>query len=99
MFALLLLVVLAVVAFGTLSAAIGRSKYRWIALTSSVLALLMLVSAAILLLGAGAVAIGTSGSVAQILVMACLVGMVIACVVCVISGSIAISRRDRQHLA
>ncbi len=99
MFALLFVVVLAVVAFGTLSAAIGRSKYRWIALTSGVLALLMLVSAAILLLGAGAVAIGTTGSLAQILVVACLLSMIIACVVCVISGSIAISRRGRQHVA
>ena len=98
MFALLFVVVLAVVAFGTLSAAIGRSKYRWIALTSGVLALLMLVSAAILLLGAGAVAIGTTGSLAQILVVACLLSMIIACVVCVISGSIAISRRSRQNV-
>jgi hypothetical protein len=93
MFALLLFVVLPVVAFGTVSAVIGRGKYRWVALASGAFALVMLVSVAVLLLGAGTVAIGANGSVAQVLVMAFLLSTVIACFLCVISGIIAIRKR------
>ena len=99
MFVLLLFFVLAVVAFGILSAVIGRGKYRWIALASGAFALLMLVSAAVLLLGAGTVALGTIGSVAQAVLIACLLSMVIACFLCVISGIIAIRKRRSPNVA
>lgn len=99
MFALLLFVVLATVAYGIISAVTGRGKYRWIALASAALAVFMLASSAVLLLGSGVVAIGTSGSVARVLIGACLLSMAIACLVCVISGSIAIRKRGSQNVA
>ena len=97
MFVLALLVVLAVVAFGITSAVLGRGRYRWLALASGVFALLMLVAAAVLLLGSGAVAIGTAGSLARVLIMGCVVSMVIACILCIIFGRIAIKRRGLKN--
>ena len=99
MFALLLLIVLAIVVFGVVSAVIGRSSFRWISLASGAFALLLLVSAAVLLLGSGVVAIGTNGSIAQLLIILCLLSMLIACFLCVISGCIAIRRRNAKNAA
>ena len=99
MFALLLLmVVIPVVAFGIVSSVIGRGKYRWIALAAGAFALLTLVLAAVLLLGAGALAIGTNGSVAQVLITACILSTIIACVLCVIAGIFAM-REGRKKAA
>lgn len=96
MFALFLLGVLAIFTFGITAAIVGRGKHRWLALASGAVALLMLVAEAVLLLGAGVVAIGTSGSLAQVLIVGCLLSGVIACVLCIISGSIAIRERGRK---
>lgn len=93
MFALLLIVVLAVVVFGVVAAVIGRSRYRWIALASGLFALVMLVAVPIILLGAGVVAIGTSGSLAQVLLVACVAGVAGASVLCAVAGTIAIGKR------
>jgi len=99
MIAVFLVIVLATLAFGIIVAVTGRGKYRWVALTSGVFALLMLVAAVVLLLGSGAVAIGTTGSFAQVFIVGCLVSMAIACVLCIISGSIAIRERGRKNVA
>ena len=99
MIALFLLIALATLAFGIIVAVTGRGKFRWVALSSGAFALLMLVAAVFLLLGSGAVAIGTRGSVAQVLIVVCLVSMAIACVLCIISGSIAIRERGRKNVA
>lgn len=95
MFAPFLISVLAIFTFGIIAAITGRGKHRWLALASGAFALLLLVAAAVLLLGAGVVAVGTSGSLAQVLIVGCLLSGAIACVLCVISGSIAIRDRGR----
>lgn len=99
MIAIFIVLVLATLAFGIIVAVIGRGKYRWVALAAAMFALLTLVAAVVLLLGSGAVAIGTRGSVAQVLVVGCLAGTAIACVLCVIFGSIAIRERSRNAVA
>ena len=99
MFLLLLAIVLAVVVFGVVSAALGRGGYRWIALASGMFALFMLMAAALLLLGAGVVAIGTTGSLAQVLVISCVAGMAFASVLCIIAGRIALRRRGSSKVA
>lgn len=89
---------MAIFTFGIIAAVAGRGKYRWLALASGVFALLTLVATAVLLLGAGVVAIGTTGSLAQVLIVACLLSGLIACILCVTSGSIAIRERGRKNV-
>lgn len=96
MIAILLLIVVVTIAFGILVAIVGRGKYRWVALSSGAFAFWMLVALVVLLLGSGTVAIGTSGSVAQVLIVGCVASLAIACAICVIYGSIAIRARNRK---
>ncbi len=93
MLILLLLPILGVFIFGVVAAFIGKGGYRWLALASGVASLAMVISAVVILLGAGVVAIGTNGSLAQIILLGCLVCALGALVLCIVTGSIAIKRK------